>query len=168
MRYAIRTDLITQSLQSLAGKSELKNASYFRAILHEIVWEPDEKALARFALDGASERLRGHSVLLLSHYRNEEALNVILDRLKNDPSSLVRFWAAQSFVTTPNSSAVDTLVAVYDRSEDDQVRFGCIEALGKIGGDRAVVTLRRALNDKSEIIRNMARFRLDQLSSRHD
>jgi HEAT repeat protein len=57
------------------------------------------------------------------------------------------------------------LIAVYDRS-DAEIRFCCTEALGVIGGEKAVLTLRRALNDANPQIREMAKFRLAQLAER--
>jgi len=74
-------------------------------------------------------------------------------------SNLVRFWAAQSFITSPNERAVETLVAVYNHS-DAQVRLGCIEALATIGGDTAMVTLKKPLNDESQLVRYTERVRL--------
>lgn len=166
VRQGIRTDLLLRSLRTIVDGKQSAHAAYFRVVLKNLVTEPDEKALIRYALEGESERLRGHSVLLLSHHRSEPALKVILDRLENDPNPLVRVWAAQSFVRHPNLRAVDTLVSVYEQSENYEVRFGCIEALGIIGGDKAVATLTRALDDKSPLVRNSAKFRLQQLSLR--
>jgi HEAT repeat protein len=93
---------------------------------------------------------------------------VILDRLGNDQSNLVRFWAAQSFITSPDKRAVETLVAVYDHSQDAEVRSGCIEALATVGGDAAIVTLKKALNDESQLVRSTARSGLDWLLSRRN
>ena len=125
---------------------------------------PDEQALARYAVDGQSERLRGYAVLLLSHYKSEAALNVILHSLENDRSSLVVGWAASAATKNPTPRVVDTLIAVYDRSEDVGIRFVCAEALGMIGGEKAILTLRKALNDVNPQIREMAKLRLAELA----
>ena len=165
--YTIRTESLTNAFQA-AANNKSKYSPYFRAILQDIVWnEPDQATLAHFAQEGGAERLRGYAVLLLAHFRNDAALNTILDRLENDPSGLVRFWAAQAFVISPDVRAVDMLIAVYNRSEDDRLRFGCIDALGKIGGEKAVATVQKALNDKDPQIRATAKFRLEQLASRN-
>ncbi len=152
----------------VAAQRNTKYAQYFEGLLQSIVWKPDEQALARYAVERQSERLRGYAVLLSSHYKSETALNVILDRLENDRSSLVVGWAAIATVTNPTSRVVDTLIAVYDRSEDAGIRFNCTEALGMIGGEKAILTLRKALNDVNPQVREMAKFRLGQLAERND
>jgi HEAT repeat protein len=81
---------------------------------------------------------------------------VVLDRLENDRSNLVRFWAAQSFATSPDPRAIETLVRVYEHSEEAEVRYGCIEALATIGGDAAEATVRKALDDKDTLVRDAA------------
>jgi hypothetical protein len=165
VRNGVRTDVVMKHVRAAAQRNDSKYAAYFHALLQTVVWEPDEQALTRYALEGGSERLRGYAALLLSHYQSDAALHTILERLMNDSSNLVRCWAAQSFVNTPDPRAVDTLIAVYDRS-DAEIRFCCTEALGVIGGEKAVLTLRRALNDANPQVREMAKFRLAQLAER--
>jgi hypothetical protein len=149
-----------------AAQRNPKYAKYFNDLYDSTVWNPDEQALARFAAEGQSERLRGYAMLLLSHTKSEAALNVILDRLENDRSSVVVGWAAYAAVSNPTSRVVDTLIAVYDRSEDAGIRFSCTESLGMIGGEKAILTLRKALNDANPQVREMAKNRLNQLAER--
>jgi len=161
------------NLAPLGGSSsdkqrDSKYAKYFTDLYDSIVWNPDEQTLAHYAVEGGSERLRGYAVLLLSHYKSEAALNAILDRLENDRSRLVPGWAAWATTSNPTPRVVDALIAVFDRSEGTGLRLNCTEALGVIGGEKAILTLRKELNDANPQVREMAKFRLSQLAERKD
>jgi len=165
VRNGVPVTAITHKFPAAAQRTP-KYAKYFNELYDSTVWNPDERTLARFAVEGQSERLRGYAVRLLSHYKSEAALNVILDRIENDPSSLVVGWAAYAAVSNPTSRVVDTLSAVYDRSQDAAIRFSCTESLGMIGGEKAILTLRKALNDANPQVREMAKSHLEQLAER--
>lgn len=164
--YGVETNLVLKNIQELAATHDPKLGSYFSGILQKIIFKPSESALSKLAIEAKAERLRGLAVLLLSHYPTQTALQVVLDRLEKDASNLVRFWAAQSFITNPNLMAVDALLAVYQETKDNELRFGCIEALGVIGGEKAIKTLEEALSDESQLVRDTAKFRLSQLRAR--
>lgn len=168
VRNGVPITAITHKFPAAGQRNDSKYAWYFNDLYDSTDWNPDEQALARYAVAGQSERLRGYAVLLLSHNKIETALNVILDRLENDRSSLVVVWAAWAASRNPTSRVVDTLIAVYDRSEDARIRLSCTESLGMIGGEKAILALRKALNDVNPQVREMAKFRLSQLGERND
>lgn len=149
---------VLQTLEILSEDSKTLYAKHFQQIRNELVANPDEKTLTRFANKGKTERLRGTSILLLAVFKSETGKRVILEHLRTDSSKLVRAWAAQCFAIHPTSDSevVDALIETYHSDKEHDVRWASISSLGNIGGEKAEIIIKEALGDKSLMIKESA------------
>lgn len=120
-------------------------------------------ALARAAPDEAGEDLRGalsddsgfvrrNAVIALAKTGAADA-ETLRERLKEDPHTGVREYAAKYLATFPGeqSETVTVLAAVLARDPEAFVRAGAATALGELGTDRAEEALEsQGITDRSE------------------
>lgn len=152
---------LNKVLEAVRKLSKVEDASYskrFQQISEQLIFEPNEETLIKFADGAKNERLRATAILLLAVSKTNLGLKVIIQHLKTDPSTLVRMWAAQSFVTHPKlgEAAVDALIETYHTDKERDVRWASIEALGKIGREKGMSVVKEALTDQDAMVREMA------------
>lgn len=100
--------------------------------------------------------LRVHAVCILAEIGGEDSIPVLSDVLLHDPDPLVRHEAAFSMGQIGLTSAIRALEEAVRSDRDPIVRHEAAAALGSIGSPEAEQTLRLALEDGDEIVRNSA------------
>ncbi len=91
------------------------------------------------------------------------ALNLLRDRLNNDPEADVQAAAADSIGGLQLTEAFDDLAQVYQNSNEWLVRFSIIAALGELGEARSFDLLEAALADDNSLILTAAIGSLGEL-----
>ena len=117
--------------------------------------------------DECSVALREKAVFLLSQKRSADVESLLIDVIRNDPSSSVReqavFWLGQ--VKTDKAAAA--LEEIATSSADVDLRTKAIHALHETGTERAIGVLRRLAENAQtpESVRDQAIFWLGQRRS---
>lgn len=126
------------------------------------------KVLAR--RDACSEKLRKKAVFLVAQKQSDESTGILLDVLRNDPSTEVRsdavFWLGQ----VSGDRAVAVLDSLVHHTDNEEIQRKAIFALSQTGGDRARDILRGLAQDPamSDELKAHAIFSLGQLGDGHD
>ncbi|MEM3083961.1 MAG: HEAT repeat domain-containing protein [Nitrososphaerales archaeon] len=145
MQY-IKSDKRLSILEEMEGEFERKNIEYFRKMLkHE------------------DYVIRTRAVCILADIAGEDALDNISDVLLNDPDGLVRHEAAFSLGQMGFRKAIPALMKAVEIDDNPFVRHEAAVALGVIGSQEARDILNKALNDKSEEVRESAIIALSNL-----
>lgn len=93
----------------------------------------------------------------------EESLEILLDRLYNDPESDVRAAAADAIAGLKITKAFPHLKKVYYETEDWLIQFSIVAALGELGNPDAFDLLQDALNSNNELLKTSAISALGEL-----
>jgi deoxyhypusine monooxygenase len=107
--------------------------------------------------------LRIHAVCMLADMKNEQAIPLLCDALKQDDSPLVRHEAAFAMGQLEFKSAVPALIEAMRNDESVLVRHESAVALGSIGDERARDHLIATLTDSDEDVRVSAQVALADL-----
>jgi HEAT repeat protein len=107
--------------------------------------------------------IRTRSLCILADISGENAVDSISQVLMNDKDALVRHEAAFSLGQLGFTSALKALFQAVESDPSFFVRHEAAIALGVIGSERARDTLNKALNDKSEEVRESATIALANL-----
>lgn len=133
-------------LKEMESEFDKKNVDYFRKVLKH-----DDYVI------------RTRAVCILADIAGEDAVDAISDVLLNDPDGLVRHEAAFSLGQMGFRSAIPALGRAVENDENPFVRHEAAVALGVIGSQDARDILNKALNDKSEEVRESAVIALSNL-----
>lgn len=112
------------------------------------------KMLATIVIQDQDVAVREEAVSALSERRGAADIQA-LEQALMDPNSRVREAAIEAFVTIGGESAaqaLSTLVHIGDVSS----RLQAVDALGEIGGDISAESLREALMDENDAVRESA------------
>ena len=104
--------------------------------------------ILKTALNNNSVEVRARATILLNLSRNPEAIALLADRLQNDPSSRVRYSAAQGLGKLAGEAAVPLLKVAWT---EDRMIGGVIYGLGRAGGTAVPFLIERL---KEEIKNN--------------
>lgn len=91
------------------------------------------------------------------------ALDLLRDRLLNDPEADVQAAAADSLGALKLTAAFEDLQDVYHNTSEWLVRFSIIAALGELGDPRSLPMLEDALNSDSDLVQTAAIGSLGEL-----
>jgi len=92
-----------------------------------------------------------------------KSLEILLDRLYNDPEADVRAAAADAIAGLKIISAFPDLEKVYHQSEDWLIKFSIVSALGELGAPGSFDLLQEALESDNNLIQMSAISALGEL-----
>ncbi len=92
-----------------------------------------------------------------------EALEILRDRLFNDPEPDVQAAAADAIGGLKLTEAFDDLANVYHETEEWLVQFSIIAALGELGDARGLELLKEALDSNNNLLQTAAIGSLGEL-----
>lgn len=93
----------------------------------------------------------------------EKSLEILRDRLNNDPEFDVQAAAADAIGALKLTAAYEDLKALYETSSEWLVKFSIVAALGELGDPRGFDLLVDALNSEIELVRTAAVGSLGEL-----
>ncbi|MEN3333577.1 MAG: hypothetical protein V7641_2942 [Blastocatellia bacterium] len=113
-----------------------------RAAIEHIPYIEDERALAVLgdALENATPRVRAAAAHAFAQVESARALPYLLKAL-DDADAWVRYFAARAIGQHGYSESLDDLMRLAQTDTARQVRIAAVDALGQIGGPRAVAVL---------------------------
>lgn len=119
-----------------------EDESVRRAAIETLPYLQDTEAapLLDAALSDRSPKIRAAAAQSLGNLDDEVSLPG-LTRALRDSDSWVRYYAARSLGQLRNAGMLDPLCAVLSTDPAPQVRIAAAEALGRIGGERAIEAL---------------------------
>lgn len=143
---------------------------------------PASAAVAAAGLRDPAPIVRATSARAVLELPSDNAAALLMPLLQ-DRDEFVRQETAYALGETRNRAAVDTLMALLQREKKDRVRGAAVVALGKIGDERAVITLtellgrriaasgllnrvRRRKKDENEFVRRAAAHSLGEIGSK--
>ncbi|MBD2100505.1 phycobilisome degradation protein NblB [Leptolyngbya sp. FACHB-261] len=93
------------------------------------------------------------------------ALELLRDRLLNDPEADVRAAAADCLGALKQPEVLDELCQVYERENEWLVQVSLIAALGELGDPKAIHLLTKALASDTDLVRTAAVGALGELGN---
>lgn len=118
----------------------------------------DQNARVRYAAASQMSTLGGQNLPL--------ALEILRDRLHNDPEADVQAAAADALGALKLREAFDDLQQVYQNTSEWLVQLSIVAALGEMGEPRAFELLENALHSKTELIQTIAITALGEFGDR--
>ena len=99
----------------------------------------------------------------LGHVNLEVALELLLDRLRNDSEADVQSAAADAIAGLKLTSAFEDLQQAYEKTSEWLLQFSIIAALGELGDPRGFDLLKDALESPNDLFRTAAISSLGEL-----
>jgi HEAT repeat protein len=93
------------------------------------------------------------------------SLNILRDRLLNDPEPDVQAAAADCLGALKLRSAYDDMLHIYQTTPEWLVKFSIIATLGELGEPRAFELLKQALSSDNELVQTAAISSLGELGN---
>ncbi len=109
-----------------------------------------------------NEKVRVKAAYGLGKHGGEEDGKVLINAL-NDKSAEVRRFAASALGEIKYVASLPRLKKLLSSDPNDKVRASAAFGLGQIGGKDSIEALKEALKDKSDYVRNIVRFSLEDL-----
>ncbi|HEY9701783.1 MAG TPA: HEAT repeat domain-containing protein [Allocoleopsis sp.] len=150
----ITPDSVKQLLNSQDLGDRLKSVNLLRQLEPEIAFE-----LAQIAVNDSNPRVRYSAVSLFDTLGNVDrnvSLNILRDRLLNDPEFDVQAAAADALGALQFKEAFDDLVQVYQSTSEWLLQFSIISILGLINDERAFDILVKALDSENGLVQTAA------------
>ena len=143
----------------IKGINDLRNIE--PAIAYELIkpLSQDENVRVRYAV------ISQHATF--GELNKEELLEIIKDRLYNDPESDVRAAAADSIGGLKLTLAFPDLKKVYHDNPDWLVQFSIIAALGELGHEEGFDLLQEALTSDNVLLQTTAISALGELGNKN-
>lgn len=94
------------------------------------------------------------------------ALEVLLDSLRNDPEPDVKAAAADALGALKLTEALEDLQQLYNNTSEWLIQLSIVAALGEMGDPKAFPILEKALNSEHELIQTMAIGALGELGDK--
>jgi HEAT repeat protein len=118
------------------------NENVRRAVVENLSNLQDGRVFAALtsAINDESPKIRIAAIQSLGHMENPAALPQLLRALR-DPDTWVRYYAARALADIRSPESIDALAIVLHEDKAMQVRIAAVDALGSIGGRRAVAML---------------------------
>ncbi|MDJ0676508.1 MAG: HEAT repeat domain-containing protein [Calothrix sp. MO_167.B42] len=156
-----------QSVQELLSSDDL--GARLRAVNQIRQLEPKVGfELIQSAINDSNSRVRYSAVSQLDTLGGQDlelSLNILRDRLLNDPEPDVQAAAADCLGALKLTTAFDDLRHVYQTTTEWIVQFSIIAALGELGDNCAFELLQEALASDNELIKTAAISSLGDLGN---
>jgi HEAT repeat protein len=117
----------------------------------------DSHARVRYSAVSQMDTLGGQDLDL--------SLNILRDRLLNDPEPDVQAAAADCLGALKLCSAYDDMLHIYQTTPEWLVKFSIIATLGELGEPRAFELLKQALSSDNELVQTAAISSLGELGN---
>lgn len=132
----------TECVDLLVERCRDANENVRRAAIEHLPYLEDERALPILieALRNEAPRVRAAAAQALAQVDDKAVITHLIAAL-NDSDSWVRYFAACSIGRQGDAAALDALAELAQTDAPNHVRIAALEALGRIGGVRAVAIL---------------------------
>ncbi|MBF2006941.1 phycobilisome degradation protein NblB [Chlorogloeopsis fritschii PCC 9212] len=151
---SVTPDSVKQLLSSEDLGDRLRAVNQIRQLEPTIGFE-----LIQNAINDSNSRVRYSAVSqfdTLGGQNLDLSLNVLRDRLLNDPEPDVQAAAADCLGALKLDAAFEDLQNLYQTSNEWIVKFSIIAALGELGDPRSFDLLRQALSSDNELVQTAA------------
>jgi len=153
-------DLAIEDLIEVLGDARWKARTEAAEVVEQFGVSAAKHLIA--ALDSAKPELRLNATELLRRLGDEEAVEPLIARLKEDEEAAVRLKAVEALGQIGDKRALRSLIDSL-RDPDANVRGKAAEVLGRIGDKRAIKPLIQTLTDRENVVRVSAATGLRQL-----
>jgi len=99
-----------------------------------------------------NDSIRFKSLQGLEMTGDTKALETVIEGL-NDKDKYVRTNAIHALGILGNESHVPIIIDILNKTDDDFIKIGCIEALGNLGGNEAIDILNKYKNDPNDLLK---------------
>ncbi|MDM9380944.1 HEAT repeat domain-containing protein [Chlorogloeopsis sp. ULAP01] len=151
---SVTPDSVKQLLSSEDLGDRLRAVNQIRQLEPTIGFE-----LIQNAINDSNSRVRYSAVSQFDTLGGQDldlSLNVLRDRLLNDPEPDVQAAAADCLGALKLDAAFEDLQNLYQTSNEWIVKFSIIAALGELGDPRSFDLLRQALSSDNELVQTAA------------
>ncbi|MDJ0688691.1 MAG: HEAT repeat domain-containing protein [Xenococcaceae cyanobacterium MO_188.B32] len=158
---SITPESVQQLLKSEDFGDRIKGLNHLRTMDPGVAFElikpmvKDKNTRVRYAAVSQFDTL-GHQDLVAS-------LEILRDRLYNDPEPDVQAAAADAIGGLKLTEAFEDLVKMYHQSADWLIQFSIIATLGELGEPRGFDLLQEALNSDNNLVQTAAISSLGEL-----
>ena len=158
---SITPESVQQLLKSEDFGDRIKGLNQLRTMNPDVAFElikpmvKDKNTRVRYAAVSQFDTL-GHQDLV-------SALEILRDRLYNDPEPDVQAAAADAIGGLKLTEAFDDLVKMYHQSADWLIQFSIIATLGELGEPRGFDLLQEALESDNNLVQTAAISSLGEL-----
>lgn len=152
---------VRQLLDSEDFGDRLRGVNQMRQLEPAIAYE-----LAQIAIADSSARVRYTAVSQMSTLGSQDlskTLEILRDRLLNDPEPDVQAAAADALGALKLTEAFEDLQHMYQNTPEWLVQFSIIATLGELGDSRGFELLKDALNSSYDLIQTAAIGSLGEL-----
>lgn len=161
---SITPESVQELLQSEDFGDRIKGINQLRQVEPKVAFE-----LVKPLVSDRNTRVRYAAVSLFDTLGKEDlttSLDILRDRLYNDPEPDVQAAAADALGGLKLTEAFDDLVDVYHKSSDWLIQFSIIATLGELGEPRSFDLLKEALTSENNLVQTAAISSLGELGDR--
>ena len=160
---SVTPESVKQMLSSEDLGDRLRAVNQIRELEPAIAFE-----LVQTAINDRSARVRYSAVSQMDTLGGQDlstALNVLRDRLFNDPEPDVQAAAADCLGALKLTEAFEDLQQLYHTTPEWLVKFSIIATLGELGDPRSFQLLTEALNSENDLVKTAAISSLGDLGN---
>ena len=161
---SITPESVEQLLNSEDFGDRLRGVNQLRQLEPAIAYK-----LIQSAIGDKNVRVRYAAVSQMSTLGTQNlsnALEVLLDSLRNDPEPDVKAAAADALGGLKLTEALEDLQQLYNNTSEWLIQLSIVAALGEMGDPKAFPILEKALNSEHELIQTMAIGALGELGDK--
>ena len=161
---SITPESVEQLLNSEDFGDRLRGVNQLRQLEPAIAYK-----LIQSAIGDKNVRVRYAAVSQMSTLGTQNlsnALEVLLESLRNDPEPDVKAAAADALGGLKLTEALEDLQQLYNNTSEWLIQLSIVAALGEMGDPKAFPILEKALNSEHELIQTMAIGALGELGDK--
>lgn len=161
---SITPESVQELLRSEDFGDRIKGINQLRQVEPQVAFE-----LVKPLVSDRNTRVRYAAVSLFDTLGKEDlttSLDILRDRLYNDPEPDVQAAAADALGGLKLTEAFEDLVDVYHKSSDWLIQFSIIATLGELGEPRSFDLLKEALTSENNLVQTAAISSLGELGDR--
>lgn len=161
---SVTPESVKQMLSSENLGDRLRAVNQIRELEPAIAFE-----LVQTAISDPNARVRYSAVSQMDTLGGQDlstALNVLRDRLLNDPEPDVQAAAADCLGALKLTEAFEDLQQIYHTTSEWLVKFSIIATLGELGDPRAFELLKEALTSEIDLVKTAAISSFGELGDR--